>query len=56
MLTVTLYQDTEGNDRFQVHASDGEGKLVEVTEGYDVFASKLSDGRMGWTVAEKEIT
>lgn len=60
MITVTLYEDDDGNDKFQVHHTipdeNGEPTVHDVTEHHEVFAVSLSDGRQAWAVARKEKT
>ncbi len=53
MITITLYKDAEGNDRFKVMAPDGE-QLVDVTDQYEMAATTTPDGRTGFAVFRKE--
>lgn len=50
VLNVTLYtMEGEGVDRYKVTCVH-EGKLVEITEQYELCAAETEDGRQGWAL------
>jgi hypothetical protein len=51
-LHVTLFEDDKGNSRFKVLLPDpdDQGKLVDVTDRYEVAPTETEDGRRGFLV------
>lgn len=52
MITITLYKDAEGNDRFKVMAGE---QLIDVTDQYEMAATSTPDGRTGFAVFRTEV-
>lgn len=50
ILTITLYQDADGNDRFKVMAGD---PLTDLTDQYELVATATPDGRVGFAVFKR---
>lgn len=54
ILTISIYQ-TEDGDRFKVYASAGQ-TLTEITDQYELVATKTDDGREGFLVVKREMS
>lgn len=52
IVTVALYKDELGKDRYRVFEIDGD-KESEITDEYDAAKAKLEDGRTAWVMARK---
>lgn len=53
-LTITMYRDPEGNDKYKVQVPETMDSLVDVTDQYECVAVATPDGRPGFAFFRKD--
>jgi hypothetical protein len=54
VLTLTVYVDEDGDDRFKVYWTDDPDSMTDVTDDYEVFTCEMEDGRTGTMLVKRE--